>query len=71
MGYVLAKNNLGMPSSECAVFEDTFTGIKAATYAFMRVIGVATTLSAEYLKDYVYAVVSDFTDMDKLKSLLT
>lgn len=70
MGYVLAKNNLGVLSSECAVFEDSFTGIKAATYAFMRVIGVATTLSVEFLKDYTYAVVSDFSDTEKLKSLL-
>lgn len=70
MGYVLAKNNLGVLSSECAVFEDSFTGIKAATYAFMRVIGISTTLSADYLKDYTYAVVSDFSDTDKLKTLL-
>ncbi|NDV96697.1 HAD family phosphatase [Dysgonomonas sp. 521] len=71
MGYVLAKTNLGVQSGECAVFEDAFTGIKAATYAFMRVIGVATTLSADFLKDYTYGVVSDFTDMDGLKSLLS
>lgn len=70
MGYVLAKNNLGVLSSKCAVFEDSFTGIKAATYAFMRVIGISTTLSADYLKDYTYAVVSDFSDTDNLKALL-
>lgn len=71
MGYVLAQTNLGVESSQCAVFEDAFTGIKAATYAFMRVIGVSTTLSADYLKDYTYGVVSDFSDMEKLKSLLS
>lgn len=70
MGYVLAQTNLGVESSQCAVFEDAFTGIKAATYAFMRVIGVSTTLSADYLKDYTYGVVSDFTDVEKLKALL-
>lgn len=70
MGYVLAQTNLGVQNSECVVFEDAFTGIKAATYAFMRVIGVATTLSEDFLKDYSYDVIRDFTDMDKLKSFL-
>jgi HAD superfamily hydrolase (TIGR01509 family) len=71
MGYVLAKTNLGVQSGECAVFEDAFTGIKAATYAFMRVIGIATTLSAGFLKDYTYSVVDDFTNLDELKQLLS
>ncbi|MBB4037945.1 HAD superfamily hydrolase (TIGR01509 family) [Dysgonomonas hofstadii] len=70
MGYVLAKTNLGVQSGECAVFEDSFTGIKAATYAFMRVIGVATTLSESFLKDYTYGIVKDFSDLEKLKSYL-
>ena len=70
MGFVLAQTNLGVQSNECAVFEDAFSGIKAATYAFMRVIGVATTLSADFLKDYTYGVVNDFTDLNKIKSLL-
>ncbi|MFV0418868.1 MAG: HAD family hydrolase [Dysgonomonas sp.] len=70
MGYVLAKTNLGVQSSECVVFEDTFTGIKAATYAFMRVIGVATTLTTDFMKDYTYGVVADFSDLEKIKSFL-
>lgn len=70
MGYVLAQSNLGVTPSECVVFEDSFTGIKAATYAFTRVIGISTTLSADYLKDYTYAVIHDFTDLEFLKTLL-
>lgn len=70
MGYVLAKTNLGVQSAECAVFEDAFTGIKAATYAFMRVIGISTTLPADFLKDYTYGVISDFTNLEGLKQLL-
>ncbi|MDL2302836.1 HAD family phosphatase [Dysgonomonas sp. OttesenSCG-928-D17] len=70
MGYVLAKTNLGVQSGECVVFEDSFTGIKAATYAFMRVIGVATTLSEEFLKDYTYGTIKDFTEMGKVKAFL-
>ena len=70
MGFLLAQTNLGVKNTECVVFEDAFTGIKAATYAFMRVIGVATTLSEDYLKDYSYGVIKDFSDKEKLKSLL-
>jgi len=70
MGYVLAKTNLGVQSGECVVFEDSFTGIKAATYAFMRVIGVATTLSEDFLRDYTYGVIKDFSDMERIKSFL-
>lgn len=70
MGYVLAKTNLGVQSGECVVFEDSFTGIKAATYAFMRVIGVATTLSEDFLMDYTYGTITDFSDMEKLKTYL-
>lgn len=70
MGYVLAKTNLGVQSSECVVFEDSFTGIKAATYAFMRVIGVTTFLPASYLKDYTYGVINDFSDLESIKRLL-
>lgn len=70
MGYVLAKNNLGVNSIECAVFEDSFAGIKAATYAFMRVIGVNSSLSSDYLKDFTYGVISDFSDLDAVKKLL-
>lgn len=71
MGYVLAKTNLGVQSNECTVFEDSFTGIKAATYAFMRVIGISTILPADYLKDYTYGTVPDFTDLNKLQELLS
>lgn len=70
MGYVLAQTNLGVQSHECTVFEDSFTGIKAATYAFMRVIGVATTLSVDFLKDYTYAVIKDFTDLERIKTFI-
>lgn len=69
MGFVLAQTSLGVENLECIVFEDAFTGIKAATYAFMRVIAVATTLSADYLKDYSYGVIDDFTDLERLKEL--
>lgn len=70
MGYVLAKTNLIAESSECIVFEDSFTGIKAATYAFMRVIGIETSLSEDSFKDYTYASIPDFSDLERVKKLL-
>lgn len=71
MGYSLAKINLGVQSKECIVFEDTFTGIKAATYAFMRVVAVCIDNAyAGQLKDYTYDVISDFNDIEQIKSLL-
>ena len=70
MGYVLASSNLGAQNTECVVFEDSFTGIKAATYAFMRVIGVSTTLPPNFLTDFTYGNILDFTDLDKIKSLM-
>ena len=70
MGYLLASTNLGVQNTECVVFEDSFTGIKAATYAFMRVVGVSTSLSVDFLKDYTYGVMTDFSDLDEAKSFL-
>lgn len=70
MGYVLAQTNLGVQNSQCAVFEDAFNGIKAATYAFMRVIGISTTLPADFLKDYTYAVIPNFENLEELKQIL-
>jgi len=70
MGYMLAKTNLGVQSGECIVFEDSFTGIKAATYAFMRIIGVATSLPVDFLKDYTYGVIKDFSDIGEIKKFL-
>lgn len=70
MGFVLAQTSLGVQNTECIVFEDAFNGIKAATYAFMRVIAVATTLSEDFLKDFSYGVIKDFSDRDKLRQFL-
>jgi len=70
MCYLLGAKDLGSDPSECVVFEDAFTGIKAGTAAGMRVIGVDTTIPADQLQDKVYAVISDFTDLPRLLSFL-
>lgn len=70
MGFVLAQTNLGVQSNECIVFEDTMNGIKAATYAFMRVIAIATSIPNPILASCSYAVIEDFSDLEELKSFL-
>lgn len=70
MCYQLGAKDLNSSPDECVVFEDALTGIQAATAAGMRVIGVDTTIPADQLRDKVYAVISDFTDLNKLISFL-
>lgn len=44
-----AANALGVPPSECLVFDATWNGVKAATRAGMSVIGVTTNVEADVL----------------------
>lgn len=60
MCYQLAAKDLNVDPEDCIVFEDSFAGIKAATDAGMRVIGLSTTNPEEILKDKVYKVIPNF-----------
>lgn len=42
-GYLLAAERLGVPASECLVFEDSFAGLEAGRRAGATVVGIATT----------------------------
>lgn len=70
MCYQLAAKDLETDPDECAVFEDALFGIEAGNAAGMRVIGVSTTLPAEKLKEKVYGVISDFSDISEVRALL-
>lgn len=70
MCYLLAARDLDTPPEGCVVFEDAFTGIRAATAAGMRVVGLATTNPAEAIQDKVSAVIPDFKDAQKVLSLI-
>jgi sugar-phosphatase len=48
-GYATGAKLLGIPASQCVVFEDAPPGIEAARRAGARVIGVATTFPREQL----------------------
>lgn len=59
--YLLCLEKLGLPASRCMVMEDSFAGIESARRAGIRVIGLATTNSAEALeKADVRLIVPDF-----------
>lgn len=60
MCYLLAASDLKVSPAECIVFEDSFNGIRAASSAGMRVIGLSTTNPAETLTDKVYKVIPGF-----------
>ena len=62
--YTLAARRLGLPPSQCLVFEDAIAGIQAAQAAGMRVIAITTSYSAEILRDHKPdAVIASFCDL--------
>lgn len=61
--YLLAASELGIPSNECVVIEDSFAGIKAARSAGMKVVAVTTSFPKELHKDYDI-IIDSFTELD-------
>ncbi|MFA6857424.1 MAG: HAD family hydrolase [Treponema sp.] len=61
--YLLGAATFGIQPVNCMVFEDSFNGLKSGRAAGMHVIGLATTNSAECIKDYADVVIPDFTGM--------
>jgi len=57
--YLKAGRLAKMPPAKCVVFEDAVNGVLAAKRAKMKVVGVATTLSAKQLS-HTDLVVKDF-----------
>jgi HAD superfamily hydrolase (TIGR01509 family) len=70
MCYLLAAENLGVSPNECVVFEDSIAGIQAGTAAGAKVVGLATTLPAEVLKNYTQNIIADFGDLEKTLAYL-
>jgi HAD superfamily hydrolase (TIGR01509 family) len=64
MCYLQAAADLHVPPCDCIAFEDSFNGIKSATAAGMRVIGLSTTNPAESMADMVYETHPDFLNLD-------
>lgn len=61
--YLKAAELLNVDPARCIVFEDALAGVASARSAGMKVVGVATSLSAEELA-HTDCVVKDFTTVD-------
>lgn len=70
--FLLGAEMLGVEKDDCIVFEDSFHGIEAGNRAGMKVIGLATTNSAEAIAAKCAFVIPDFTDFtfEKMKGVL-
>lgn len=69
MCYMLAAEDLHLTPDDCIVFEDSFMGIKSATNAKMRVIGLSTTNPVDKLRPLTYDVIPNFEGIDFEKYL--
>lgn len=70
--YLKAAARFGAAPSECVVFEDSFNGLKSGRSAGMKVVGVATTNSAEAIAPLSDIQITDYQQIgyDKLSALL-
>ena len=64
--YLKAAARLNVAVSECVVFEDSFNGLKSGRAAQMRVVGLATTNSAETIRPLCDVVIGDYTQIVSL-----
>lgn len=71
MCYLLAAADVQSSPEQCVVFEDSFSGIQAGTAAGMKVIGLATTNSAQSIRDKVASVIPDFSDPEHILNFLS
>lgn len=61
--FLKAAEELGTDYQRCVVFEDSLAGIKAATSAGMKVVGITTAHPAEDLRRKVDLVINDYADV--------
>ena len=61
--YLRAARRLGVGSDECIVFEDSFNGLRSGRAAQMKVVGLATTNTAEAIAPYSDIQIEDYRDV--------
>lgn len=71
--YLTAAARLGAGRAECAVFEDSFNGLKSGRAAGMHVVGLSTTNGAAEISPLADIVIADYvdTDYEKIHSLVS
>ena len=62
--YLKAAECLGVNANECIVFEDSFNGLRSGRAAQMKVVGLATTNSAEAIAPYSDIQIADYLSID-------
>ena len=62
--YLKAAERLGAEIDECIVLEDSFNGLKSGRAAGMKVVGLATTNSAESIAPYSDVIISNYNNFD-------
>lgn len=60
--YLKAAGRFGFTPEECVVFEDSFNGLKSGRAAGMRVVGLATTNTADAIRPYCDVVISNYNE---------
>jgi len=60
--YELAARVVGLPTTECVVFEDSINGLRAARDAGTYVVGLSTTNPSATVAPLADLVINDFTD---------
>lgn len=62
-GYILAARRIGRHPDECAVFEDSLQGLRAARASGALVVGIATTYPAERISPMADITVHTLADL--------
>lgn len=72
-GYVLGAEALGVPTSRCAVVEDSVQGVRAGRASGAYVVGITGTKSREDLAPYCDIVLDslDQLDIDHISTILS
>ncbi len=61
--YLKAARRFALGPADCVVFEDSFNGLKSGRAAGMRVVGLATTNSAEAIAPFCDRVISNYDEL--------
>lgn len=62
-GYILAAKKLGVPPTECVVFEDSLQGLEAGRQSGAKVVGIATTNPRSALVGRADIIVDSVADL--------